>query len=743
MKKIITTCFAILAFFTFHLFAQIPTSVLVQISKAEDELRFDKTLEDLMKSKDAKIRKRAALASGRIGRETAIPMLAKLLESDSDAAVRAMSAFALGEIESIKAADAILKVLQDTKNADEIRARSVEAAGKIAAANAKDAKAKNLGEAILDALQFEDSRGAKQNRAVVLLGITAVLRAKPEAGDFTTAKFLTNTDARIRADAANTLSRLRSKIADEKLRAMLLSDNDPIARANAARALGVAEDKDAFNLLLESAASDEDSRVRVSVIRGLGSLKDAKAADRLLTRGENLLTNYKKSKFANPIEKNELLEIAATLSRLLPNSNNERAVKFLTDFRLLEKFVSPEVEISFAKIAPNDYLNFPIDENQTDWRSFSSHAQALAEIANLDSAKFSGERDKAIKQLKGVLINYPQLYTDNGLGRSTPDILRAYSQFKTADLSEFLREYLDIKIPITRNENEQIFIRATAAELLGEQPVNKENVEALKTAFTKSLKTDKQYNDAQLAILSALVKSDKKEAIDSLKLALDAPNFLVRRHAAQLIKQNDLQTSFPNADEKVGTVKPYNRKTGTKLGQVLNTNVDYLRAVSRKNARAILTTEKGIFTIEFFPEDAPLTVDNFIKLARKNYFNGLAIHRVVPNFVVQDGDPRGDGNGGPGWEIRDEINALSYERGTVGMALSGRDTGGSQWFVTHSPQPHLDGGYTVFGRVNETDMKIVDNLVRGDKILTVKIIEGDLPQRTRRNGKRKMENGKY
>ena len=123
------------------------------------------------------------------------------------------------------------------------------------------------------------------------------------------------------------------------------------------------------------------------------------------------------------------------------------------------------------------------------------------------------------------------------------------------------------------------------------------------------------------------------------------------------------------------------------------------------------------------PEDAPLTVDNFIKLARSNYFNGLAVHRVVPNFVMQDGDNRGDGNGGPGWSIRCEINMLPYERGAVGMALSGKDTGGSQWFVTHSPQPHLDGGYTVFGKVNETDMKIVDSIVRGDKILSVKIVE--------------------
>jgi cyclophilin family peptidyl-prolyl cis-trans isomerase len=277
-----------------------------------------------------------------------------------------------------------------------------------------------------------------------------------------------------------------------------------------------------------------------------------------------------------------------------------------------------------------------------------------------------------------------------------------------------------------------IFVRAAAAEALGEQPANKENIEALKTAIAQALEKDKDYNDAQLAILSALVKLDKTQAVSSLRLALDAPDYLVRRHAANLIKQNDLSKDFPNAEEKVGEIKIYNPQTGTKLGQVLNTNADYTRAVSRKNARAILTTEKGIFTIEFAPEDAPLTVDNFIKLAKANYFNGTAIHRVVPNFVMQDGDPRGDGNGGPGWQIRDEMNMVEYERGAVGMALSGKDTGGSQWFVTHAPQPHLDGGYTVFGRVNETGMKVVDNLVRGDKILSVRIVEGSLPQRTPR-----------
>jgi cyclophilin family peptidyl-prolyl cis-trans isomerase len=165
---------------------------------------------------------------------------------------------------------------------------------------------------------------------------------------------------------------------------------------------------------------------------------------------------------------------------------------------------------------------------------------------------------------------------------------------------------------------------------------------------------------------------------------------------------------------------------------VLNTDADYRRALARKNGsvRAVLTSEKGKFTIEFFPEEAPLTVDNFVKLAQGRFFDGLEVHRVVPNFVMQDGDPRGDGNGGPGWSIRCEINDLRYDRGAVGMALSGKDTGGSQWFVTHSPQPHLDGGYTVFGRVDEEGMKVVDKIVKGDRILTVRILEAKNQQRS-------------
>ena len=124
-----------------------------------------------------------------------------------------------------------------------------------------------------------------------------------------------------------------------------------------------------------------------------------------------------------------------------------------------------------------------------------------------------------------------------------------------------------------------------------------------------------------------------------------------------------------------------------------------IRALREGNPRARITTAGTVVDIELLPVDAPLTVRNFMTLAERGYFDGGRWHRVVPNFVLQDGDPYGNGSGGPGYAIRDEMNRVRYLTGTVGMALSGPDTGGSQFFITHSPQPHLDGGYTVFGRV--------------------------------------------
>lgn len=137
-------------------------------------------------------------------------------------------------------------------------------------------------------------------------------------------------------------------------------------------------------------------------------------------------------------------------------------------------------------------------------------------------------------------------------------------------------------------------------------------------------------------------------------------------------------------------------------------------------ATATVTTSRGAFTIRLRRSAAASTARNFVKLAKKGFYDGLIFHRVVPGFVAQGGDPRGDGSGGPGYTIRCELDPTPFTRGAVGMALAGRDTGGSQFFVTQGPAPHLDGAFTVFGEVVD-GMAVVDALAPGDRILSVRL----------------------
>ena len=718
--------------------AQVPLAIKVEIAQAEDARRYDHVLEGLMKWPGAELRSRAALAAGRIGDDKAIPALVALLENDRVPEVRVTAAFAIGEIESIKGADAILRAIGETARAqvpgvrepeNSNRARLVEAAGKIAAANAQDPKAKDLAQAIMFTLQAELLQGAGHDKPTVLQALTAALRARPSGADATVQKFLAFTDPDIVATALNTLARLRAKNANRDARDLLATHVNAIVRANAARLLGAAEDKEAVDVLIKAATEDTDLRVRVSAIRSLAALRDSKAADKLLERGETLLADYKKSKLANSVEKNELLEIATGIGRLLSATRKAKALTLLEQIMVRDRFHSSESMVAWVRVAQRPFdgnISSGTNGKETIWRSVSTMSQGLREVASFDDKDFKAMKSDATSFLKESIDGLWSLTeasdrSDRSLMGS--DLLRAFSAYKSADLNVTLIKAL---------QSDDLFIRSTAADLLADQPTSKENVDALKTAFTKALLTDKAYNDAQFSILDALFKLDKKESVGALLAALNAPDYLLRQKAFQMLADKDLQKDFPGIATSLENARKngkdqvlrYNAAFGTKLGQVLNTRADYVRALSRKNGsvKAILTTEKGTFTIDFYPEEAPLTVDNFIRLARSGFFNGLEVHRVVPNFVMQDGDPRGDGNGGPGWSIRCEVNMLPYERGMVGMALSGKDTGGSQWFVTHSPQPHLDGGYTIFGRVNEKDMKVVDNIVRGDKILTVKIV---------------------
>jgi cyclophilin family peptidyl-prolyl cis-trans isomerase len=208
--------------------------------------------------------------------------------------------------------------------------------------------------------------------------------------------------------------------------------------------------------------------------------------------------------------------------------------------------------------------------------------------------------------------------------------------------------------------------------------------------------------ETRISIIGALGALDAKNAEGILKRSLSYHNAAVREAA---------RAALENLEVPVPAVVVVDKPPAS-MG-----DVDELE---KKTMRAKIETERGTIVVDLLGDDAPRTVASFVHLARTNFYKGLVFHRVVPDFVIQGGDPRGDGYGGASYTLRCEYNQRRFGPGAVGMALAGKDTGSSQFFITHSAQPHLDGRYTVFGQVVE-GMDVVEAIQKGDVIRNVKI----------------------
>ncbi len=215
--------------------------------------------------------------------------------------------------------------------------------------------------------------------------------------------------------------------------------------------------------------------------------------------------------------------------------------------------------------------------------------------------------------------------------------------------------------------------------------------------------------DAALSAVRAAAKLKGDGGRRILEAAAEWPRTLVAREARRALVEEF------GGDRAALALPSY--ATGRRLEDYEN-----LIETAGRSRRAIVRTTRGTFTLALDGASAPLTVANFVALSRRKFFDGTAFDRVVPWFVIQGGDPTGTLHGGPGYEIRDELVAAGYERGSVGMGLEGPDTGGSQWFVTLSRQPHLDGRYPRFGTIVD-GQEVVERIEQGDGVLSVTIGE--------------------
>lgn len=675
-----------------------------KIIQHEDERFVNNDLVEMLLPPHGGARRRAILALGRIGYPSGLAPLMDIISSDKNAEnrdpeMRALAAFALGQIQNQHAVSALLDRLDPTiERSPLVKARAVEALGKIGSNKLAIAALGNYGikgiaDALVRVLPAPDQPPSADSKLVASMALTALLKIKqPSTIDAITAQ-LRSPDADLRWQAANALARIREGIAGAVPALLpLLADKEALVRAHAARTLGVAKAAEAIDPLTRLLA-DKDERVVASAINALGSIASPRAVEALVALGNTLLASYRsfdRDKLGVPTQQNLLLLIATALG----NIKDDRALPFLKAYRFTDNKLgsNPEVEVAIAKFGETAFFDAPptLKLNTEDWKAMAAYAQGLGQL--------STERSKSLLMdlMAGKSYGKPDI-------RAVPAILDALSQVKVEGLKSLLLEQL---------KNPDVFVRTSSATLLGELGDQSEPViSALFDAY-KAARADK-INEARIAIVEAADKLKHPMNIQVLSDGGGEPDYVVRLKAADLLRATPTD---------VATIRPL------QIGKV-ETGHDkvYWRRVadlsdSRKNPVAVIHTKKGDIRIELFAADAPMTVDNFIQLANSGFYNGLSWVRVVPNFVIQGGDPRGDQNGGPGYQIRDEINLRQYGTGTVGMALSGKDTGGSQFFITHSPQPHLDGGYTIFGQVID-GMDVVNKIARGDKMERVEIVE--------------------
>lgn len=685
----------------------IPISLQARILQLEDERNpGGSELTGLLKSRSGLVRERVALALGRIGDRQATPALIETMQRDRLDAVRRMAAFALGEIEDPAAIAPLLKVLDDGSSSPALRARAAEALGKIPGLPDRGAIAQALVRQLPAASQVLTNEQALQASLV----ITALMRVRAAEAIGPLAAMLGAERAETRADAANALARIRLPLAETlPLLISSLDDPDPDVRANVARALGVARDARAFEPLMAKLADvgDGNDRAQVAVVRALGAIADLREPERvtgaLVALGQSVLNGVKPGTVARPARLKLLFEIATVLGNLRANlrGNNIQetpAIPFLTSLRrLVGVGASAEVEQALATFGPEHFFRLPNDHEDDHESGFSTDLATSKLVSESRRNGGVGNLARALgiigdAQSREMLL---WLWGSEPAGSiARPEILRALAKLKPLILPELLREAMEQRDPI---------VRAAAAELV---PSSAAGLTMLKDGYQRSL-GDPQ-NDGRLAILRAIGGYREPAATTMLEAALRDPDHLVRRLAVDLLHKR----GATDISSRIGIVRT-DRPTEY-----------YLRLARRleQPVSARILTEKGVIEVDLFRRDAPMTVENLITLARRGYFDRLAFHRVVANFVIQGGDPRGDGEGGPGYQIRCEVNTRPYLRGTLGMALSGKDTGGSQFFITHSSQPHLDGGYTVFGQVRK-GIEVVDQITRGDRISGIVIVE--------------------
>jgi len=643
----------------------VPAKIAAQSGVAPDvEFRAAMTpdLSDLVRDPDSAIRARAALAIGRVGLVDGVPSLESVLGDPSDV-VRGNAAFALGLLGSRASVPALLPLLADVSVV--VRGRAIEALGLIGERSAAAAivRAGTDCPAWLASVAADDEAWPKGPEIEMCrLSLYALVRLQ----DF-------DALAQIAIDSAGrpvsswwpvayALQRSGDRRALPALRA-LASANGSTTVGFALRGLTALEDPEALPLARALAVNrTADVKLRVAAVRLIartGTAVDAKAIVPILSE--------------EPPSSPLAIEVAGALGAMRAPEAFEIIVDLLSASAPAMRAAALGAA---ARIDPDAFLlvlsGLPRDP---DWTVRASLATVLATLP----------AERVTPALADLSVDAD--------ARVHSAALRALALVKAPDLADRLNAALLVP---------DFAGRATAADLMGDllPPGGATRLEA---AYTRAT-SDSAYG-ARLAAVEAIAKYGD-EAVPTLRAALSDAEWPIRLRAAALLRAMNVADAWPVRPAVLGHAPEY-----------FESDALLHPAYS---PRAFVETRRGVIEVQLELVDAPLTVARFIEQARAGLFNGLRVHRLVPGFVIQTGDPRGDGNGGPGYTQRDEWNPTPFLRGSVGMAHAGPETAGSQWFITTSPQPHLDARYTAFGRVvggwDVLDLVAVDDVIERVRI---------------------------
>ena len=671
-SRVVTLCAVLLWAWTATPAAAQEQSAVEQLAPvlaAEDARDFRPELfRTALVAPDSLVRRVAAVAAGRIGDYRATPLLTRLL-TDPDTTVRVAAAFALGLLRDSAAVPALIDRLTGLPALDgATAAEAVTALAAIGGPRSGEFFGAVLGGTVVLSQADPAPATTRLVEDAWRLGANA-----PVTGLLA---FMEDTNPALRQRAVYTLGRLRAPAAANRM-LLLLRDPTQYVRALAARTL-TREYAEAGSLapgtvadLLVRAVDDKTVQVRTNALRSLAGFRDSSLSGRLVPLLDDPGPNVQ-------------VQAAETLGEL----GGDEAVKGLAR-AVMGKGSFALRRTALVGLARADSAAFgrvaPPWRASPNWRQRAAAAEGTAIAGPGPSPRFLADRDGR------VIAAGLQAWAGEVDGPDPVLLAAARPLLAHADAG----------------------VRSVAADIVA-RAADPSDLPALARMYARTGRDS--FPDAALSALAGILAIRKaspaaRARVDGEFLAGAArpPDYLIRRWAEE---------HWPEAAARWGPAYPI--ATGRSLQDYRDLVSRYLTAPdSVARPHVLIDTEgRGQIEIELLGPDAPLTVDNFLRLVERRFFDGNRWHRVVPNFVVQDGDPRGDGFGGPGGAIRDEINRNRYDDAMLGMALSGPDTGMSQWFITLSPQPHLDGTYTVFGKVVGGTGALL-RITQGDVIRTV------------------------